>query len=43
MTTCYLSWQVSPLDFDAVINASAVAEAILRELRWREAGLDVEH
>ena len=35
--------QVRPPDFDAVVNASAVAAAILGELRWREAGLDVEH
>ena len=35
--------KVQPLDFDAVVNASAVAAAILGELRWREAGLDVEH
>jgi len=26
-----------------VVNASAVAAAILGELLWREAGLDVEH
>ena len=31
-----------PQDFDAVVNASAVAAAILGELRWREAALDVE-
>jgi hypothetical protein len=35
--------EVRPPDFDAVINASAVAATILGELRWREAGLDVEH
>jgi len=35
--------KVQPLDFDAEVNASAVAAAILGELRWREAGLDVEH
>ena len=32
-----------PQDFDAVVNASAVAAAILGELRWREAALDVEY
>ena len=35
--------KVQPLDFDAVVNASAVAAAILGELRWREAALDVEY
>ena len=35
--------QVRSQDFDAVVNASAVAAAILGELRWREAALDVEY
>ena len=43
LTTDHQLWQVRPPDFDAVVNASAVAAAILGELRWREAGLDVEH